>query len=280
MLQGIVQRARENQKVNENDYIKDGILHCGVCGEPKEKVFTEAQYREFGIERVPIICKCDEKALNEAQKSQKRHENQMIVNRLRASSLMDTKYKTSTFDKFIVNDDNRENLELCKRYVTKFNYMLEKGQGLLFYGKVGVGKSFLAACMANYLLNRGLPLVMTSLVKVLEQIQVNPRQEEELLSTIRAAKLVIFDDFGAERSTDYALEKIYNIIDERYRSGRPMILTTNLSLEEMMEATDIRYQRIYNRVLEVCYPMEFKGKNWRIEHARANFTQMKGLLDE
>lgn len=55
------------------------------------------------------------------------------------------------------------------------------------------------------------------------------------------SKLLIIDDLGAERGTDYSLERVYDIIDSRYRSNKPIILTTNLTMEQMKNCEDIRY---------------------------------------
>lgn len=158
--------------------------------------------------------------------------------------------------------------------------MLEKNQGLLFWGDVGTGKSFAAACIANYLLERKIPVIMTSFVKLLEVIQASREEEPAILNRLGYAKLVIFDDLGAERGTDYALEKVYNIIDSRYRKSLPMILTTNLTIEEMKRDMDIRYSRIYDRIFEICYPMQFTGPSWRKTEASRRFDEMKKLLEE
>ena len=165
------------------------------------------------------------------------------------------------------------------RYAEKFDLMLEKNQGLLFWGDVGTGKSYAAACIANHLLDRKVPVIMTSFVKLLEVIQASREDEPAILSRLGYARLVIFDDLGAERGTDYALEKVYNIIDSRYRASLPMILTTNLTLKEMKEATDIRYSRIYDRIFEVCYPMEFTGPSWRKVEASRRFEEMRQFLE-
>ena len=82
---------------------------------------------------------------------------------------------------------------------------------------------------------------------------------------------LLFDDLGAERSTDYALERVYDIVDERTRKKKPMIITTNLTLDEMKVETDIRYQRIYDRIFPVCYPINFTGPSWRKTSAFNNF---------
>ena len=94
-----------------------------------------------------------------------------------------------------------------------------------------------------------------------------------------SAKLLILDDLGTERNTDYALEKVYNIIDSRSRASKPMILTTNLSLDEMMDATDIRYKRIYDRILETCYPVEISGDSFRMQSAAQRFDRMAEFME-
>ena len=91
---------------------------------------------------------------------------------------------------------------------------------------------------------------------------------------------LIIDDLGAERSTDYALEKVYNIVDSRYRAKKPLILTTNLSMDEMKDTADLRYGRIYDRIFELCYPMQFVGPSWRRREATRRFNDMKALLED
>ena len=75
--------------------------------------------------------------------------------------------------------------------------------------------------------------------------------------------LLIIDDLGVERSTDYAMEQMFFVIDSRYRSRRPMIITTNLKLSELKNPPDLAHARIYDRILERCAPILFDGKNFR-----------------
>ena len=90
---------------------------------------------------------------------------------------------------------------------------------------------------------------------------------------------MFIDELGAERGTDTALEKVYNVIDTRYRSCKPLILTTNLSMPEIIAEGDIRYIRIYDRVLEMCYPVEMAGHSLRKREASRRYTEMKRLLE-
>lgn len=285
MLKTIADRGIANQKANPGDtYDADGCLTCGVCKRPRQKFVMVAAPTDAEPERkmrMKVTTQCDcEVAKENAEKRLKEDQDAMEkVMRLRKASLMDAKFKGATFDNFSVTKSNERNLKLCKRYATAFNAMLEKNQGLILWGNVGTGKSFAAACIANYLLDRGVPVIMTSLVKLLELIQGGEEKETDILARLNSTKLVIFDDLGAERNTDYALEKIYNIVDSRYRRQKPMIFTTNLTVAEMQEETDIRYSRIYDRVFEVCYPMQFVGQSWRMKTASRRFDEMEQLLN-
>lgn len=285
MMKGFANTALSNQEVKECDK-KDpeGLLICGVCGEYRQKWLetsdvTAEIYADKPKIKVPISCKCDREKAAEEERKKQALKDMEVIDRLRKLSLMDDKFKNSTFDNFKTSKYNEKNLKLCNRYATAFDKMLEKNQGLLMWGNVGTGKSFAAACIANYLLNNKTPVIMTSLVKMLETIQPNPESETEIIAKMNRARLVIFDDLGAERNTDYALEKIYNIIDSRYRQNLPMILTTNLTVDEMQQETDMRYRRIYDRIFEVCYPMQFTGPSWRRQEAFNRFNEMEELLN-
>ena len=80
---------------------------------------------------------------------------------------------------------------------------------------------------------------MTSFVKILQNIQGNPEEEKIFMNRLNDARLLIIDDLGTERNTEYALEKVYNIIDSRYRAGKPLILTTNMTIKEMVLHTSL-----------------------------------------
>lgn len=276
-LAPIIERARRNQVVDPEDYIgDDGLLVCGKCNTPKEKIL---HINEDDI-KVPVMCRCREEEVKREEEERRRREEMERSKKLRSNSLMDGKFWESTFDAFRCTKHNARNLKLCQRYATGFDEMIAKNQGLLFTGDVGTGKTYAAACIANYLLDRCVPVVMTSFVKILEQAQnFRGDEEERYIRRMNSAKLLVIDDLGAERSTDFALEKVYNIIDSRYRASLPMILTTNLTLKEMKEATDIRYSRIYDRIFEACYPMEFTGPSWRKVEASRRFEEMRQFLE-
>lgn len=260
---------------NAEDYYKDGVLVCGKCHTNKEKKIQLAG--EYVTVR--CICKCESEERERIQKQKDYEEEMRRIERLKVASLMDAKLKSATLKTFTQKEDNQKLYTIVKNYVDNFETFYKSNIGLLFWGTVGTGKSYAAACIANELLNRKTPVVMTSFVKVLQVIQDNTENETEFVNRLCAARLLIIDDLGTERNTDYALEKVYNVIDSRYRTGKPLILTTNLNLQDMQMTQDIRYQRIYDRIFEMCHPVMVNGTSWRINQAKERFNETKRLLE-
>lgn len=264
------------ERLAEGDHIgEDGLVYCGKCGSRKQLRV------KFGDKThvVRCVCKCESKELEEKKRQEEYEEQMRRINRLKEASMMDKKYREVTFDKYEVREENKKVFEMAKKYADRFQDMYKKNQGLLLYGPVGTGKSFTAACIGNYLLDNAKPVIMTSFVKILQDIWENDR-EAEYITILNSASLLIIDDLGTERETDYALEKVYNIIDSRVRANKPMIITSNLELNDMMECEDIRKKRIYDRILECCYPMYVGGKSFRMMKAAQRFDEMKDFLEE
>lgn len=282
----IAAHTREAQERNDPpapgdppDYTgEDGLKYCGKCHTPRQMWLKTDMAPEPFL--VPIICACRKEADQRREAEEAARRDMEKIQQLRGSSLMDEKFRESTFDTFVQTKHNARNLRLCRRYAEAFSEMVKKNQGLLLYGNVGTGKTFAAACIANYLLDRKVPTVMTSFIKILEATGPRSREEtSQFISRLNHAKLLIIDDLGTERSTEYAMERVYDIIDSRYRARLPMILTTNLTVDEMVNCKDIRFSRIYDRIFEVCYPMEFKGVSWRKAEASKRFEEMEKFLE-
>ena len=101
----------------------------------------------------------------------------------------------------------------------------------------------------------------------------------EYISRLCRYPLLIIDDFGMERGTEYGLEQVYNVIDSRCRSGKPLIVTTNLSLAELQNPQDTPHARIYDRLTEMCCPVCITGENFRKAKAQAKMERLKMLLN-
>lgn len=261
-----------------DDYIgSDGLLYCGQCNTRKER---EIIWFDGKPKKVPVMCKCRAEEERLKKEQMQKEEERRSIQRAKISSMMDDTFRTACFANYQIRNGNERHLKVAKKYCIEFSKMYERNQGLLFWGTVGTGKSYTAACIANYLLEANTSVVMTSFVRILQEMQGFDREREETFTNkLNSVKLLIVDDLGAERSTDYALEKVYGIIDNRYRAKKPLILTTNLTLQQMQEATDIRYARIYDRIFEMCYPMEFSGVSWRKREAAQRYEETRKILE-
>jgi len=278
LTQDILEKLANVSYAEDGDYTGDeGLLYCGKCNTKKER---EIVWPDKTIRKVGVMCRCREKE-NESTNARMQKEEEMRNLRLaKISSMMDNSFHYSTFDNYIKNKLNEKHWNNAMNYCREFKEMYEKNQGLLLYGSVGTGKSYTAACIANYLLDHNVSVVMTSFVRILQEMQGFDREKEEAFSSkLSSVKLLVIDDLGAERNTDYALEKVYGIVDNRYRAKKPLILTTNLTLEQMQAVNDIRYERIYDRIFEMCFPIEFTGISWRKREAAQRYEETKKLLE-
>ena len=101
----------------------------------------------------------------------------------------------------------------------------------------------------------------------------------EYINALASYQLLIIDDLGVERNSEYALGIIFSVIDRRIRSGRPLIITTNLPLKEIKNETMLDKRRIYDRILEMCTPMYVGGTSKREVIASMKMEKAKTLLN-
>ena len=118
-------------------------------------------------------------------------------------------------------------------YAAHWEEMKAENIGYLLWGKVGTGKSYFAGCIANALMEREISVCMTNFALILNDLAASYKGRNEYIDRLCRFPLLILDDFGMERGTEYGLEQVYNVVDSRYRSRKPLIVTTNLTLEEL-----------------------------------------------
>lgn len=272
-VNNLIENCKTNIPVNEGDYIgeTDGLLYCGNCHTRKQ---TEVKL--FGqIKRPMCLCKCAAEKREAEKRERERFEFEERVKELRKSGFPESDMSQWTF-----NNDDMENPKITnamKNYVEKFTDFKKAGKGLLLHGGVGTGKTFAACEVANALIDKGYPVLVTNFARLVNTLQTTFEKQEYIDSLNRFALLVI-DDLGIERDTAFIQEQVYNIIDSRYRAGLPMIITTNLSIEKIKNPESIEYGRIYDRILERCFPIEVSGGSRRRKAIRESYNDMKGLL--
>lgn len=251
----------------------DGLIYCAKCRTPR-------QHRIQLNDRVllpTVRCRCQQEEYEKEEAERKQQEFLMQVSRLKTNGLQDKSLRDYTFA-----NDKGYNPEIQKAhdYVAHWEEMKAKSLGLLLWGDVGTGKSFFAGCIANALLEKGIPVLMTNFSRILNTLTgMYSDDRNQFIDSLNKYSLLIIDDLGIERGTEFSLEQVFNVIDSRYRSKKPMIVTTNLTLDELKHPGDLAHARIYGRILERCVPLKINNQNIRELNAAANMQEARKLFD-
>ena len=257
--------------VYENE---SGMPVCKKCGGELAKRLPVGDTEVL----FPKLCECRAKEVEEFDRSVAESKRMENIKRLRYTGIPEILYRQHTFE----NDDSPRSdaSVLAKKYVAKWDEMQKKGYGLLFTGGIGTGKSFYACCIANALIDREIQVIVTSFDRILLDAS-NFDDRKKTMDRLRTCKLLVLDDLGVERQTDYGLEVVYNVINERIKSGLPMIVTTNMTIEQLKKAPTMAMARIFDRVLHMCpIRMTMVGKSRRDSSFMERLSDVKSILIE
>ena len=272
VIEGLAKAAARNAKRHEGDYIKDGLLHCGKCHTPKQ-CEIECGGR---VIKPYCMCRCEAEREERLREEDRARERTRRVDRMRRIGFPDSEMREWTF----ARDDGKDarTMAAMRRYVEKFPQMLENGTGLMLYGNVGSGKSFAAACIANALIENGTPCLMTNFQRIVNRLQDGFSGRQGYIDGLQRFDMLIIDDFAAERRTEYMTEQVTAVIDARYRSKLPLIVTTNINPRDLMGAGGIGERRIYSRIMDMCVPVPFNGSDRRRSDYAARTAAARELL--
>lgn len=252
-----------------DDYMgDDGLMYCGKCRKRRQmRIELLGEMRT-----VPVMCDCMKAAEQEAEA----RERAAVHERKRRLWLQEPADAASTFQR-----DDRKNpaiSDAMRRYADRFDEMERQNMGLLLYGPVGTGKTFYAACIANALIDSGRSAKMTNFSAIINKLQESFEGRQLFLDKLNRFDLLIIDDLGIERESEYMQEQVYNIIDARYKARRPLIVTTNISLDEIKNPKNVQRQRIYDRILQICHPVKVDGTSRRREAVRDHYAERNRML--
>lgn len=277
-LKGIMSASEKHNADPDTDYVgNDGLVYCGKCRTPKQ-LRIETQINGETVVLTPFVpCQHRREEIDREEQEQKERERQERLKKIRDKSHVPALYADASFDTFQKNQNNQAIFKMAKNFADQFDQMRKLGKGLLFHGSVGTGKTYTAACIANALLAAGYTVFWTSTYEMLKLRSDD--DEEKYDDLIMGSSLLIVDDLGAERSTDFGRERVFSYVDGRCSTDKPTIYTTNVDFGKMVKPETQEESRIYDRILKRCFPIAFTGESWRRAEARDNFSEMKKILN-
>lgn len=208
---------------------------------------------------------CDECIAAQTRKESECIHQERVLKLYEASKL-GPRFTQTTFANWTSRPELINAFQVCQSYAKGFRDAKLIGQGLILMGGPGSGKTHLAAAIANELMSQLTPVVFQPVPFMLKRIQATYKKgaaenEDVLMSILTSCDLLILDDVGAEKWSEWVEATLFTIIDERYRHLLPIIITTNCDLNELEQQIG---GRNFDRLVEVCRFVHMEAKSYRI----------------
>lgn len=221
--------------------------NCAECGRHLRYETLPALFGRQPFE-IRIKCQCEE----EWEAAEEEMRRRAHIRDLRKNSGMPMEQQDCRLFNFEQRSGVKKIYQSCVRYVSGFDEYRKSGRGILFAGSVGSGKTHLAAAIANELIDREIAVKFVSVTDLLTQIKSTynswNESEDEIMRPLKNCPLLILDDLGSEKPSDWTKTQFHGLIDYRYSNYRPTIITTNLKPDELGGVLDPRtIDRIMDR---------------------------------
>lgn len=232
-----------------------------------------------------IDCDCEEykknkeiKRIQELEEIRKREEQERKIEykrkieKLFEQSNISKRGMKRTFETFEINEENNRVYTMAKKYVDLWEKYKDEGTGLIFIGRYGTGKTHLAFAIANSLLIQGVPVIYETFINLMEKLKESYSNESldyyEIIKLYCECDLLIIDDLGKERPSEWVLEKLFQIVNTRYENMLPIIITTNYNEKELVKRLSIgndgkTAESLVSRLNEICLEIDTNFQDYR-----------------
>lgn len=273
---------------------KDNFIECEYC---KNKLYRKTiEWELYGAKRTITLdyerCNCNNaqaywneydlkklRMLEEEKKLELMQEFSRKVEKIIKNSKMSKRNLNYKFDNFETNNSNKKVFDNLKNYSEKLVNSIEK-KGLILVGNNGVGKTHLACSIANKLIENGIPVIYGTLINLLAELRnsydtENNISEMEIIKLYENVNLLIIDDLGKEKPSEWGLEKLFTIINSRYENNLPVIITTNYNQNTLLERLSLNSEietarSIISRLYEMCYLVKIDDIDHRIKKKKVS----------
>ena len=275
--------------IDKNDYIE-----CEYC---KNKLYRKTiDWNLYDTKRVMKLdyerCNCKDaqkywneydmkklQMLEEEKKLRMMQEFANKVDKIIKNSKMSKRNLNYKFENFEVNSNNKKVYQSLKNYSEKLVNEVER-KGLILVGNNGVGKTHLACSIANELIKNGIPIIYGTLINLLAELKntydvYNNISEMKIIKLYEKVDLLIIDDLGKEKPSEWGLEKLFTIINSRYENNLPVIITTNYDQNSLIDRLSINGEietakSIISRLYEMCYLVKIEDRDHRIKNKKVS----------
>ncbi len=252
-----------NYKVITNEGAK-----CGFCNKNLKPIGLDYLYVNYDKNMIEYErCNC-EKAIQfwkefdlEQEEKQRQEKNRKIINNIYKDNYMKKRLQKYNFENF---SDTYKEKNVINQLI-KFTDSCIKSEmknGLIIYGNIGYEKTYLAACIANKMIEQNKIALMEKSSSIIDRIKASFNKEglseTQIIELYSNVDMLIIDDFGNENLSKWALEKLYKIISNRYDNELPIVITTRYNKEQLIEQlstendTEIA-EEIVKVLNEMCY---------------------------
>ena len=254
--------------------------HCEKCG---QALTTTIDYKGLQI-TVPVICKCQKKKMQLEQLEADKRRRMQQFKKLQKLSLIGKRYENATFENSEtgLNKSFDVAFNRCQKYCENYKTVLQNGHGIYLFGDKGTGKTHLTACMANELLKKCVPVLLTNLFEISKSLKstfskASTSTEKALLERLSNVDFLFLDDIGTEIFTKNSADTwtqtvLFDIVNERYNQGKPTVFSNNYSLNELVNLRGIS-EKTVDRISGMTSGavMKIEGKS------RRNTNEIKNL---
>lgn len=264
----------DSENTNYNEVIHNKLKKCEFCGKELEPMGLDYLYANISpacIQYQRCTCNKANQYWKEKDKldfeEQKRRKYRNIINRIYKENYVGRKFQEQNFENFYVDSNNEYAVKVASDYISKSINKIQTN-GLIITGKSGVGKTHLAAAIANKLIENDKIVLMGRLTTLLDMIREtfrdNTKSENELIELYSNVDMIIIDDLGTEKISSWALEKLYTIIQNRCENRLPIIITTRFDKEGLIERFSYSNDQdlvdaTISKLYQMCYGITLKS---------------------
>ena len=180
---------------------------------------------------------------------------------LKEASNLGERFSNRTFANFEAKRDMTA-FKICSNYANNENLFRSKRNSLMLLGGVGSGKTHLAAAISNLLIDKGVPVLFGTFSDHLEHIreEFDHTGQREYLNRMKTTPMLVLDDIGKEKKTDWTQEILFDVVNYRYEHLLPMIVTTNFDVDGIANYIG---SAIFSRLYEMSSAVTTSGADYR-----------------